>query len=135
VLVVPKRLRYFVHRNPALGPELSRILARELTRFYRTGSGGDCAQLHAIERFGSRVNLHVHVHAVVSDGGFVLEEGRLRFAPCAEPSPEAIAALSARVRRRVLLRMLRLGAIPEESARELLAVSFRQVRVNCRAAT
>ncbi|MDO8804819.1 MAG: transposase zinc-binding domain-containing protein, partial [Elusimicrobiota bacterium] len=33
VLVVPKRLRYFLNHNPALAGELSRIFAEEINRF------------------------------------------------------------------------------------------------------
>lgn len=125
VLVVPKRLRYFVHRNPALSGELSRILADALARLYRDRSGTNThaspAQVHMVQRFGSKINLHVHVHAVVSDGVFVLEEGRLKFHPAAEPSAQDVADLSRRLKRRILMRMLRLKALPEESAREMLA--------------
>lgn len=125
VLVIPKRLRYFVHRNPALSGELSRILADVLARFYgdRTGANAQAspAQVHMVQRFGSKVNLHVHVHAVASDGTFELEEGRLRFYPVPEPSAQELAELSRKLKRRILLRMLRLGALPEESAREMLA--------------
>lgn len=35
VLVIPKRLRYFVDCDPSLAGEISRILSRALVRFYR----------------------------------------------------------------------------------------------------
>ena len=125
VLVIPKRLRYFIHREPALSGELSRLLAETLARFYRRRTGGGAtaapAQLHMIQRFGSKVNLHVHVHAAVSDGVFELEGGRLRFLPSPEPTQEELAELSRALRRRILKRMLRLKALPRESGEELLA--------------
>jgi hypothetical protein len=125
VLVVPKRLRYFVHRDPALPGELSRILAGTLSRFYRSRAqaGRDCApgQFHAIQRFGSKVNLHVHVHAVVSDGVFALEDGTFKFHPAPAPTPEELAGLSRELRRKILNRMLRLKAVPRESVAEMLA--------------
>ncbi len=34
VLVVPKRLRYFINQNPALAGELSKIFAREMIHYY-----------------------------------------------------------------------------------------------------
>ncbi len=108
VLVVPKRLRYFIHRNPALAGELSRILADVLARFYR-------------KRCGSKVNLHVHIHAVVSDGVLSLEDGRVRFSPAPEPSAQELSALSRELRRRILKRMLKLKAVAEESVVEMLA--------------
>jgi hypothetical protein len=125
VLVLPKRLRYFVHRNPSLAGELSRILAQVLARFYKTRAGGGPAaapiQWQVIQRFGSKVNFHVHFHAVLSDGVFSLEDGVLRFVPAPEPTAGELADLSRELRRRILRRMLKLKAIPQETGRELLA--------------
>ena len=123
VLVLPKRLRYFVHRDKRLPGELSSILATLLRRHYARNApkGAVPAQMHAIQRFGSRVNLHVHVHAVVSDGSFTLTEGVLRFHPAEPLTVQESAELSRLVRRKVLLRMRRLGAVPEEVLEELLA--------------
>ena len=108
-----------------LAGEISRILAEVLARFYLERCGhpeqAAPAQLHLVQRFGSKVNLHVHVHAVVSDGVFGLEEGRLRFSPAPEPSAQELAALSRELRRRILKRLLRLGAVPEQAVIELLA--------------
>ena len=134
VLTVPKRLRYFVNRNPALSGELSRILAGTLARFYRSRAraGRDSApgQFHAIQRFGSKVNLHVHVHAVVSDGVFALEGGTLKFHPAPTPTASELAELSRQLRRRILKRMLRLKAVPEESAAEMLARTHGGFSIN-----
>lgn len=156
VLVLPKRLRYFVHRNHALAGEISRILASALNRFYlahysapgtceeevllarryaeRSGCEGETsvlcapAQILVVQRFGGKANLHVHLHAVVSDGVFALREGlgvtgKLQFIPAPEPSPAEIADLCERLRRSILRRMVRLGAVPGESAREMLSRS------------
>ncbi|MBI4676889.1 MAG: transposase [Elusimicrobia bacterium] len=94
VLALPKRLRFFVHRNPALAGEISRILTSAINRFYadRSGRGGDPsspyapAQVLVVQRFGGKANLHVHFHAVVSDGIFALRKsagvtGELQFIP------------------------------------------------------
>jgi hypothetical protein len=78
-------------------------------------------QFHAIQRFGSKVNLHIHVHAVVSDGVFALEGGTLKFRPASAPTAEELAELSRKLRRRILKRMLTLKAVPEESVAEMLA--------------
>jgi hypothetical protein len=123
VLVIPKRLRYFVHRDKRLPGELSSILARALTRHYARNApkGAVPAQMHAIQRFGSRVNLHVHVHAVVSDGSFTLQDGVLKFHPAQPLSEQDLAELSRIIRRKILLRMRLLKAIPEEVFEELLA--------------
>src|SRR6185295_5752679 len=80
VLVIPKRLRYFVHRKPALANEISRILATTLARYYLRRAGfrvGEAAptQMHVLQRFGSTVNLHEHVHSALSDGVFTADGG------------------------------------------------------------
>lgn len=68
------------------------------------------AQMHAIQRFGSSVNLHIHDQAVVSDGAFAVDRGVLRFYLVAAPSPEELSELTERLRRRILRRMKPLGA-------------------------
>jgi hypothetical protein len=125
VLVLPKRLRYFVHRDARLAGEISRILAETLTVFYRRRCGApkDAAptQLHVLQRFGSSVNLHLHDHAVVSDGSFSMADGRLRFHAARPLEAGEVAKLVEGLRRRILKRMLRLRAVPEVSVAEMLS--------------
>jgi len=98
VLVVPKRLRYFLNHNPALASELSRIFAEEINRFLCQNATGTPAQLHFIQRFGGALNLHIHVHAVVSDGVFSLKTNAIGrqemvFAPVPCPTDRQLAAI------------------------------------------
>jgi hypothetical protein len=124
-LVVPKRLRYFVHRDKRLPGEISRLLAETLTDFHlrRAAAPKDAApaQFHVLQRFGSSVNLHLHDHAVVSDGVFRLDNGVLRFSAAPPPTFEEGAELVERLRRRILKRMLRMRVLPEATVREMLA--------------
>ncbi|MCX5790444.1 MAG: transposase [Elusimicrobia bacterium] len=139
VFVLPKRLRYFVHRSPLLAGEASRILAREIDLYYRRRSifpsparrerGGVRAspsQIHFVQRSGSTLNLHVHVHAVVSDGVFrkvpgVLGAEKLEYVASGPPSGAELARLLESLRRKVLRRFARLGVIPRGVAEEMLA--------------
>jgi len=125
VLVLPKRLRWFVHRNKHLPGEISRLLASALTDFYRRRAAvpkdAAPAQFHVLQRFGSIVNLHLHDHAVVSDGVFSLDNGVLRFESAPPPSTEEVAELVEGLRRRILKRMLRLKVLPEATVNETLA--------------
>lgn len=66
------------------------------------------------------MNLHIHWHLVVSDGAFVLRDGRLTFHPAPPPTPEQIEELTQALREIILRRLLKTGAIPEETAQELL---------------
>jgi hypothetical protein len=125
VFVLPKRLRYFVHRDARLAGEIDSILARTLTSFYRKRSkapkGAAPAQFHALQRFGSSVNLHVHVHAALSDGCFSFDGGALRYHPAPPPSSVDLADLLLVLRKRIFRRMLRLGAVPQRSIEEMMA--------------
>ncbi|PIU19625.1 MAG: hypothetical protein COT18_06540, partial [Elusimicrobia bacterium CG08_land_8_20_14_0_20_59_10] len=46
VLVIPKRLRYFINRSSALTGQLSKLLAHEIDRFMAKDNGGAPSQLH-----------------------------------------------------------------------------------------
>jgi hypothetical protein len=125
VLTLPKRLRFFVHRDSHLVGQINRILTAEITAFYRdqAGSSPDSAPalLGFVQRFGSSINLHIHWHLVVSDGTFTTQDGRLSFRPAPPPSAEQIEQLTQALRRRILKTLFKIGAIPEETARELLS--------------
>ena len=57
----------------------------------------------AIQRFGSVLNLNVHVHTLVPDGVFVADgAGGARFVPLPAPTDDDVAAVCARAARRVL---------------------------------
>ncbi len=125
VLVLPKLLRRFLHRDARLAGEVARILGEVLTARLvsrsRAPRGAAPAQFHALQRFGASVNLHIHDHVVASDGAFALDGGRLRFYPAPEPSAQELAELVERLRRRILKRMKDLGAVPEEVVDNMLA--------------
>ena len=126
VLVVPKRLRYFINRNPALAGELSKLFAREINRFVCRDNTGTPAQLHFIQRFGGSLNLHIHVHAVVSDGVFnlktnVLGRRELVFTPVACPTAEQLAAIVTAVRKKLVRCVCRVSGLGQEAAANLLS--------------
>jgi hypothetical protein len=124
VLTLPKRLRYFVHRDPRLVGQISKILTAVLTSFYREQSRASPdsapALLAFVQRFGSSVNLHIHWHLVLSDGTFALQDSRLRFHPAAPATAPQVEDVTRRLRGRILKTLLKAGAIPEETAQELL---------------
>ncbi len=125
VLVIPKRLRYFINSRPELAGYLSKLLAREINRYLKRKSDGVPAQLHFIQRFGGALNLHIHIHAVVSDGTFTLEANvmgsrRLQFRPVEGPDDGELAEMVRAIRRKLLRRLSRLGCLPAEVAEEML---------------
>jgi len=125
VLVIPKRLRYFVNARPDLAGHLSKLLAGEINRYLKQKAAGVPAQLHFIQRFGGALNLHIHIHAVVSDGTFILETNalglnRLLFRPVDGPDEDELAKIVRAIRRKLLRRLVRLGCLPPEAAEEML---------------
>ncbi|MDO8805704.1 MAG: transposase [Elusimicrobiota bacterium] len=126
VLVVPKRLRYFLSQNPALEGELSRIFADEINHFLCQNTTGTPAQLHFIKRFGGVLNLHIHIHALVSDGVFslkmnVLGRSELVFTPVPCPTDRQLAAIVTAVRKRFIRRVRRACGLSQEAADNLLS--------------
>jgi hypothetical protein len=88
VVTFPKRLRYFLHRDPALLNRVLRIVLRAIeTRLRRACPGAPRAARFGTvsfpQRFGSALNAHTHLHCCVTDGVFSRVEGVLRFHPAA----------------------------------------------------
>ncbi len=89
VLAVPKRLRYFLHRDPDLQGAALRLFLRAVEQCLRARSAdaGPAARIGAvafIHRFGSALNAHLHFHCVVLDGVFAsAPAGGVLFHPAA----------------------------------------------------
>ncbi|WP_373510003.1 transposase zinc-binding domain-containing protein, partial [Thiocapsa sp.] len=131
VLSVPKRLRWYLEREPRAISAVLYILLRVIEAHLRQGSGpGAHARFGAvsfIHRFGASLNRHVHYHCCVIDGVFEPAEDAgdrpetVRFRPAAELTPEAVAVIAAHVRVRVLRWFARSGLIAPHDVREMLA--------------
>ncbi len=122
VLVVPKRLRYYINRSPLLTGKLSELLAREINRYLTNKAAGVPAQLHFIQRFGGALNLHVHVHAMASDGVFNLNPGlrnTVEFTPVPPPDEAELRMMIERLRRSLLRAVVRHGGLPPEAAEDM----------------
>ena len=139
VISVPKRLRGFLADRPTAVSALTKIFIAEIERLLcaaavvtidadapasaRPRLGG----ISFLHRFGSALNHHVHLHACVTDGVFVPPaDGAPRDAPPAfvpaRPITQAdLAALTERVRRRVVRWFRRAGLLDAAAAAEMLA--------------
>ena len=71
VFTIPKRLRVFFKFNRRLLGDLCRCALRALTRDFEvvTGSALMPGIIAAIQTFGDRINLHMHLHFLVTEGG------------------------------------------------------------------
>jgi len=70
-------LRIFFKYNRRLLGELCRCALRSLTRYFEVTTGSELMPgvIAAIQTFGNRINLHPHLHFLVTEGG-VDEAGR-----------------------------------------------------------
>jgi hypothetical protein len=113
VLSVPKRLRWYLEREPRAASAVLHLFLRVIEAHLRQASAAISphARLGAvsfIHRFGASLNRHVHYHCCVIDGVFeavedaseISEAGR--FQPAAALTPDAAAAILEQVRVRVL---------------------------------
>ncbi len=110
VLSFPFELSLLAATKPEVLRALARIHAEELARHYKNAAkkSGETGKLHAgavtfVQRFGSSLNLHVHLHTCALDGVYVEgEEGEaLRFVAAAPPSRADLYVLAERVALRV----------------------------------
>jgi hypothetical protein len=139
VISVPKRLRGMLADRPAAVAALTRIFLDEIERLLCAAAGvteaantpasahprlGGISFLH---RFGSALNHHVHLHACVTDGVFMPAadgagtDAPPAFLPARSITQADLAALTERVRRRVI-RWFRLARLLDAAAAaEMLA--------------
>ena len=133
VLSVPKRLRYFLHRDPKAAGAVLHILLRALRRTLRDCSPGAGAEarfgaVSFLHRFGASLNPHFHYHLCVLDGVYetVEEEGEnspsrsVRFHEATALTRADVEALQETVRRRILRWFRRQGLLEEHTVREML---------------
>ena len=112
VLSVPKRLRWYLEREPRAISAVLHILLRVIEAHLRQGSGTSArarfGAVSFIQRLGALFNRHVHSHCCVIDGVFEpLEDAgdvheAVRFRPVAALAPDAMAAITEQVRVRML---------------------------------
>jgi len=91
----------------------------------RSADAGPAARIGAvafIHRFGSALNPHLHFHCVVLDGVFAsAPAGVVVFHPAAGIDAQAIAAVQAKVRRRLLESFVRRGLHDSDAAHAMQA--------------
>jgi ribosomal protein S27E len=108
-LSVPWRLRSLLARDRTLLSAALTCFVRAVFRWQRAQAralglvGAAPGAVTAIQRFGSVLNLNLHFHTLVPDGVFVPDGlGGARFVPLPAPTDDDVAAICARVARRIL---------------------------------
>jgi hypothetical protein len=150
VLSVPKRLRFFLEREPKAVSAVLHIFLRVVEAHLRqripdATAGARLGAVSFVQRFGSALNRHVHYdenhpgsrasralpgaqirsrrigHCCILHGLFEpLEDGRVRFLHAPALTPEDIVVIGEEVRRRVLRWFARTGRLDAEDARDRL---------------
>jgi hypothetical protein len=122
---MPKRLRYFLQRNPALQGAALRLFLRAVEPCLRAHSAGagPAVRLGAvafIHCFGSALNPHRHFHCVVIDGVFEpAPADAVVFHAASGLDANAIAQVQQCVRRRLLRVFVRRGLLPADAAQAM----------------
>jgi len=102
-----RRLRLFLHRDPVLRGRVRRSVLRAIgnglrRRCHRAPRDSRCRAVSFVQRFGSALNAHTHLHCRVTDGVFSLDSaGTLHFRPAADLAEIAVSAVHCRIRSRI----------------------------------
>ena len=70
---MPRRLRRYFLGNAKMLTRLCRAIRDAVVEFYRTGLGRPHATpglIAHLQSFGEKLNPHVHVHVIATDGAF-----------------------------------------------------------------
>jgi hypothetical protein len=115
VLTLPPRVRYLLAWDHALCRAVVAVFLRAVGGWLRARArrrgvgGGRWGAVAIVQRFGSALNLNVHIHALVLDGVYACEAaGRVRFWSDRGTSPD-LARLLAQIQRRVERLLARRG--------------------------
>jgi hypothetical protein len=95
VLSVPKRLRYFLEREPGAVTAVPHMFLRVVEAHLRRSSPGASARarfgaVSFVHRFGASLNRHLHYHCCILDGVFEPPAtGEVEFRQAAALTPDA----------------------------------------------
>jgi hypothetical protein len=142
VLAFPYELSGLAATKPDVLTALSRIFWDAVRLRYQGWAkdvglpAAEAGAVTGVQRFGSSLNLHVHLHLVALDGVYVEEDDALRFVPADSPRRSELEAMAKRIHARVTKWLVRRGylredgdssnAVPESSPTEALAVAGMQ---------
>jgi hypothetical protein len=124
VLSLPKRLRYFLHQDPALIGPVLRIFLDAVEEWLKASSPGAPAPARFgavtfVHRFGSALNANLHFHCAIIDGVFSAQREGVGFYEATALGQEDVAVVQRAVRQRVLRLFERRGPLAPETAAEM----------------
>jgi len=126
VLSLPIPLRYLLAAHPHLLTPVLQVIHRAISTFLikRAGLKRSEAQTGAItliQRFGSAANLNIHLHCLVLDGVYRIQNGEPEFHRVKTPTAEQLHTLLGQIIKRIMKALTRHGALIEEEGMTYLA--------------
>jgi hypothetical protein len=115
MLSLPHRLRYLLAWDHELCRAVAGMAVRTVLGFLRRRArrdsvpDGRSGAVAIVQRFGGALNLNVHLHALVLDGVFVLDEGVVQFHPMRRLTREDVAGVVVLIAHRVTRLLERRG--------------------------
>ncbi len=109
-LTFPWPIRVRLVQHPSLVTALQKIMVRRIERFLRRHARdvgmprkqrAHTGAVVAIQRFGSRLNLHIHFHAVMPDAVWILRDGALITVDLPPPTDDDVDTIVRDICRRV----------------------------------
>lgn len=126
VISFPKRLRYFLQRDPVVRSAALRIVLRVIEEALQEQSpgSGPTAQIGAvafIHHFGASLNVHTHFHICVIDGVFAgaQDDSPIAFFEAEPMDAATVAAGQSTIRRRILRLFVRRGLLEADDAKDM----------------
>ncbi len=121
VLTAPHEVRRVLALRPDALTACSRLFVEEIARWQKQAAkaGGETGAVTFVQRFDSLLGSFVHFHVAVPDGVYVrAAEGTITFEEGPAPSRDDIAAVAARVEKRMTRWLRRRGLVDERAAEE-----------------
>lgn len=131
VATFPFPMRYWCASSKELTAKINTIVVREIARFYKmkaaAASGYPRSKLHPgiitfVQRFGSSLNVHLHLHLMALDGVYLDRTERglpPKFIKVTPPSDDEVCEALARIARKAIKKLRKMNylqaAVEEES--------------------
>ena len=141
VLSFPWALRFLYASRPDLLSRTLAVITRaiETDLIHRAGltreSGAKSGIITLIQRFGSALNLNVHLHMIVLDGAFTFDDDATRFHSVKAPTSADMQTLLDRIIRRTVSQLERDGVLIQDTEQPYFDFSETDVQDTFNAAS
>jgi len=126
VLSLPIPLRYLLAAHPRLITPVLQVIHRAISTSLIKQAGlkrseAQTGAITLIQRFGSAANLNIHLHCLVLDGVYRIQNGVAEFHSARSPTTEQLQRLLSQIIQRIMKALTRNGALIEEEGMSYLA--------------